>query len=253
VRIAPAPFRAGWPCLCVSQPGACDDCPSRPCLAKREPGQGLGAASAGRNASSPAFRGWDGADAPLRQREGLGSYPAWTCPSLSCPFSLSGFGAAGRRRGCHDWGSRRCEAHLRDRAAARRRLVGRASRRDVRGQARGRGTGAADPVYQDPAAFFANTHPARGLRSLLGEALGRATGKRPSAAPIIRLETAFGGGKTHSLIALYHLAASAARPMERYRKGPGLVIRDALAEGKVADAAGGVAETPAADRGRMGP
>jgi hypothetical protein len=78
--------------------------------------------------------------------------------------------------------------------------------------------GAADPVYQDTAAFFANTHPARGLRSLLAEALGRATGKRPSAAPIIRLETAFGGGKTHSLIALYHLAASAARPtgIERY-------------------------------------
>ncbi len=66
--------------------------------------------------------------------------------------------------------------------------------------------GTADPIYQDPIAFFANTHPARGLKSLLTEALGRATGKRPSGAPIIRLETAFGGGKTHSLIALYHLA-----------------------------------------------
>ncbi|MER3412007.1 MAG: ATPase, partial [Thermoleophilia bacterium] len=65
--------------------------------------------------------------------------------------------------------------------------------------------GVADPIYQDPVAFFANTHPARGLKSLLSEALGRATGKRPSSPPIIRLETAFGGGKTHSLIALYHL------------------------------------------------
>jgi len=73
--------------------------------------------------------------------------------------------------------------------------------------------GIADPIYQDPAAFFANTHPARGLKSLLTEALGRATGKRPSGAPIIRLETAFGGGKTHSLIALYHLAAGGARPI----------------------------------------
>jgi hypothetical protein len=77
--------------------------------------------------------------------------------------------------------------------------------------------GTADPIYQDPTTFFANTHPARGLQSLLEEALGRATGKRRTAAPIIRLETAFGGGKTHSLIALYHLARGA-RPigLERY-------------------------------------
>jgi len=74
--------------------------------------------------------------------------------------------------------------------------------------------GTADPIYQDPVLFFANTHPARGLRSLLTEALGRATGKRASGAPIIRLETAFGGGKTHSLIALYHLAAGQARPID---------------------------------------
>lgn len=71
----------------------------------------------------------------------------------------------------------------------------------------------ADPIYQDPTAFFANTHPARGLKSLLTEALGRASGKRPTGSPIIRLETAFGGGKTHSLIALYHLAAGGARPI----------------------------------------
>ena len=71
--------------------------------------------------------------------------------------------------------------------------------------------GTADPVYQDPTVFFANTHPAEGLKSLLREALGRATGGG-RAAPIVRLETAFGGGKTHSLIALYHLARGA-RPI----------------------------------------
>ena len=71
--------------------------------------------------------------------------------------------------------------------------------------------GTAEGVYQDPTAFFANTFPTVGLKSLLTEAFGRIAG-RP-AAPVIRLETAFGGGKTHSLIALYHMAAHQARPL----------------------------------------
>ena len=71
--------------------------------------------------------------------------------------------------------------------------------------------GTAEGVYQDPAAFFANTFPTVGLKSLLTEAFGRIAG-RP-AAPVIRLETAFGGGKTHSLIALYHMAVHEARPL----------------------------------------
>ena len=71
--------------------------------------------------------------------------------------------------------------------------------------------GTAEGVYQDPTAFFANTFPTEGLKSLLTEAFGRIAG-RP-AAPVIRLETAFGGGKTHSLIALYHMAVHEARPL----------------------------------------
>ncbi len=73
--------------------------------------------------------------------------------------------------------------------------------------------GIADPVYQDPQIFFARTHPTEGLRTLLSEALGRIWGITPMAAPVIRLETGFGGGKTHSLIALYH-AASGKVPAE---------------------------------------
>lgn len=64
----------------------------------------------------------------------------------------------------------------------------------------------ADPIYQDPRRFFENTYPTTGLRTLLAEALGRLTGARPNANPILRLETSFGGGKTHNLIALYHAA-----------------------------------------------
>lgn len=66
--------------------------------------------------------------------------------------------------------------------------------------------GTADPIYQDPAIFFENTFATTGLKSLLDEALGRLTGLKPTNSAIIRLETSFGGGKTHNLIALYHLA-----------------------------------------------
>ena len=69
-----------------------------------------------------------------------------------------------------------------------------------------------DPVYGDSATFFANTYPTEGLKSLLDESLGRLTGRKPASAPVIRLETSFGGGKTHNLIALYHLCAGKVEP-----------------------------------------
>jgi hypothetical protein len=67
--------------------------------------------------------------------------------------------------------------------------------------------GAGGPVeYSDPARFFANTHPTRGLRSLLANVCTRLAGKPGAAAAIFRLDTSFGGGKTHGLIALVHAA-----------------------------------------------
>jgi len=68
----------------------------------------------------------------------------------------------------------------------------------------------ADPVYGDPATFFDNTYPTAGLKTLLRDALGRLTGDASGKNAIIRLETAFGGGKTHNLIALYHVAGGKA-------------------------------------------
>lgn len=66
--------------------------------------------------------------------------------------------------------------------------------------------GHADPIYQDPTIFFDNTFVTAGLRTLAQEVVGRLSGRKPSASPFVRLETSFGGGKTHSLIALLHLA-----------------------------------------------
>jgi len=65
----------------------------------------------------------------------------------------------------------------------------------------------ADPVYGDPQTFFDNTYPTAGLKTLLRDALGRLTGDASGKNAVIRLETAFGGGKTHNLIALYHVAS----------------------------------------------
>jgi len=66
--------------------------------------------------------------------------------------------------------------------------------------------GTAPDAYREPADFFAATYPSAGLRSLLDEVLGRVGGGRPDGAPVVRLETNLGGGKTHNLIALYHAA-----------------------------------------------
>lgn len=66
--------------------------------------------------------------------------------------------------------------------------------------------GDAPVEYSDPARFFENTYPTRGLRNLLANVCRRLSGTGGEAASIFRLDTQFGGGKTHSLIALVHAA-----------------------------------------------
>ena len=60
--------------------------------------------------------------------------------------------------------------------------------------------------YLDAARFFANTYPTRGLRNLLANVCRRLSGKGGEVASIFRLDTSYGGGKTHGLIALCHAA-----------------------------------------------
>ena len=69
--------------------------------------------------------------------------------------------------------------------------------------------GHADPVYQDAQTFFENTYPTGGLKTLVNDALARLVGSAVGKNAILRLETSFGGGKTHNLIALYHVAGGA--------------------------------------------
>ncbi len=59
-------------------------------------------------------------------------------------------------------------------------------------------------VYQDPETFFQRTYLTNGLKNLLKAVLLRVKGHSDGKA-VINLQTPFGGGKTHSLMALYHL------------------------------------------------
>lgn len=61
--------------------------------------------------------------------------------------------------------------------------------------------------YGNPIDFFAHTYITPGIRALLVNALKRLAGK--GGDPVIQTKTGFGGGKTHSLIALYHLVCNA--------------------------------------------
>ncbi|MBD1916241.1 MULTISPECIES: DUF499 domain-containing protein [Cyanophyceae] len=70
--------------------------------------------------------------------------------------------------------------------------------------------GKAPQIYQQPAVFLANTFPTDGLKTLITEVFGRLTG-RLIGSPVIRLETSFGGGKTHDEIALWHMAKQGRR------------------------------------------
>lgn len=66
-------------------------------------------------------------------------------------------------------------------------------------------TGTAPEDYRDPAKFFSRTCFTRALREHSGMVLRRLAGKTENTSPVLTLITQFGGGKTHTLTALYHL------------------------------------------------
>lgn len=68
--------------------------------------------------------------------------------------------------------------------------------------------GKAPEDYQDPKRFFEKTYLTEGLLELSAEVLRCLSGEVVGASPVINLTTPFGGGKTHALTLLYHLAKS---------------------------------------------
>lgn len=63
--------------------------------------------------------------------------------------------------------------------------------------------GTAEPEYQHPIEFFRRTYLTEGLLNMLVTGVRRLTAQ--GGDPVVQLQTAFGGGKTHSMLALYHL------------------------------------------------
>jgi predicted AAA+ superfamily ATPase len=63
--------------------------------------------------------------------------------------------------------------------------------------------GKAMPEYQDAAQFFERTFITEGMRLLLIQVAQRLNGK--GGEPVIQLQTGFGGGKTHTMLAVLHL------------------------------------------------
>ena len=67
----------------------------------------------------------------------------------------------------------------------------------------GDGRPAEPPEYQDAGEFFSRTYMTEGLRDLMANGVRRLTGA--GGDPVVQLQTNFGGGKTHSMLALYHI------------------------------------------------
>lgn len=68
--------------------------------------------------------------------------------------------------------------------------------------------GEGSPEYRDPAEFFRRTYLTDSLKKLLVSGIQRINGG--GGDPVVQLQTNFGGGKTHSMLALYHLFSGAA-------------------------------------------
>lgn len=64
--------------------------------------------------------------------------------------------------------------------------------------------GTAGEDYQNAALFFQRTFITEGMRLLLDSVVKRLAGQ--GGEPVIQLQTAFGGGKTHTMLAVYHIA-----------------------------------------------
>ncbi len=85
--------------------------------------------------------------------------------------------------------------------------------------------GEAASEYQHPTEFYRRTFITEGLQKLLANGVRRIGGK--GGDPVVELQTNFGGGKTHSMLALYHLF-SGTTPSEL--PGVDQVLKDAECE-----------------------
>lgn len=72
----------------------------------------------------------------------------------------------------------------------------------------------APEVYQNPERFFERTYLTKSLTGLAAEVLRRLSGIKTETSAVFNMTTQFGGGKTHSLLLLYHLARNGQAALE---------------------------------------
>ncbi len=87
------------------------------------------------------------------------------------------------------------------------------------------------PIYEAPARFFELTYPTHALRELVKEVAERLAGRSTKA--VRQLELTYGGGKTHTLITLYHLfrnpaALSELKAVQEFRQHVGAELPQAF-------------------------
>ncbi len=82
--------------------------------------------------------------------------------------------------------------------------------------------GTAPAVYQQPRQFFERTYLTQNLTALATEVIRRLSGERTETSAVFNLATQFGGGKTHALTLLYHLATHG--PVARDWPGVGTLL-----------------------------
>jgi hypothetical protein len=85
--------------------------------------------------------------------------------------------------------------------------------------------GRAPAVYQNPAEFFERTFLTKNLRELSVQVVRRLSGIKVETSAVFNLSTQFGGGKTHSLTLLYHLAQNG--DAAKAWKGVSSILQDA--------------------------
>jgi len=95
-------------------------------------------------------------------------------------------------------------------------------------------------VYRDADSFFAVSYLTGGLKSLLEDVLGRLAGSEGNR--VLRLQTPFGGGKSHTLAALLH-AARSRTALDKLPEAAGLArpdgVRVAVVDGQFFDPTNG--------------
>jgi predicted AAA+ superfamily ATPase len=71
--------------------------------------------------------------------------------------------------------------------------------------------GRAPKVYQNPEQFFERTYLTQNLIQVASEVIRRLSGEKTETSAVFNMATQFGGGKTHALTLLYHLANNASK------------------------------------------